>query len=319
MASQPNQALPHGYQLLNYRIDKQISSGGFSLVYLAYDENELPVAIKEYLPCALVLRESGSLVKASSAENLNVFRYGMKCFFEEGLALARIAHPNVVRVTNFFRANETVYLVMQYERGRTLQDYILHRKKEIRENFIRRIFAEMLGGLREVHAHKILHLDIKPSNIYIRLDGSPLLLDFGAARQTLTQEKSSLNPMYTPGFAAPEQYGHDREALGPWTDIYGVGASMFACLSGFAPQAANMRLEQDKQESAKKLWSGHYSEHLLELIDWCLKLDSLERPQSVFVVQKALLEKDKVPEVQKKTSLLHSIRNKFSKIKTGDR
>jgi hypothetical protein len=320
MASQPNQALPHGYQLLNYRIDKQISSGGFSLVYLAYDENELPVAIKEYLPCALVLRESGSLVQASSAENLNVFRYGMKCFFEEGLALARIAHPNVVRVTNFFRANETVYLVMQYERGRTLQDYILHRKKEIKENFIRRIFAEMLGGLREVHAHKILHLDIKPSNIYIRLDGSPLLLDFGAARQTLTQEKSSLNPMYTPGFAAPEQYGHDRDALGPWTDIYGVGASMFACLSGFAPQAANMRLEQDKQESAKKLWSGHFSEHLLELIDWCLKLDPLERPQSVFVVQKALLEKDKVPVVvEKKRSLLHSIRSKFSKTKTGDR
>jgi hypothetical protein len=126
--------------------------------------------------------------------------------------------------------------------------------------------------------------------------------------------------MYTPGFAAPEQYGHDRDALGPWTDIYGVGASMFACLSGFAPQAANMRLEQDKQESVKKLWSGHYSEHLLELIDWCLKLDPLERPQSVFVVQKALLEKDKVPEVvEKKRSLLHSIRSKFSKTKTGER
>lgn len=320
MASQPNQALPHGCPLLNYRIDKQISSGGFSLVYLAHDENGLPVAIKEYLPSALVLRESGSLVQASSAENLNVFRYGMKCFFEEGLALARIAHPNVVRVTNFFRANETVYLVMQYERGRTLQDYILHRKKEIGENFIRRIFAELLGGLREVHAHKILHLDIKPSNIYIRLDGSPLLLDFGAARQTLTQEKTSLNPMYTPGFAAPEQYGHDRDALGPWTDIYGVGASLFACLSGFAPQAANMRLEEDKQESVKKLWSGQYSEHLLELIDWCLKLDPLERPQSVFVVQKALLEKDRVPEVvKKKRSLLHNIRSKFSKTKAGDR
>lgn len=319
MASQPNQALPHGYQLLNYRIDKQISSGGFSLVYLAHDENGLPVAIKEYLPAALVLRESGSMVQASSAENLNVFRYGMKCFFEEGLALARISHPNVVRVTNFFRANETVYLVMQYEKGRTLQDYILHRKSDIREYFIRRIFAELLGGLREVHAHKVLHLDIKPSNIYIRLDGSPLMLDFGAARQTLTQEKSSLNPMYTPGFAAPEQYGHDREALGPWTDIYGVGASMFACLAGFAPQAANTRVENDKQESVKKLWSGHYSEHLLELIDWCLKLDPLERPQSVFIVQKALLEKDKFPDaIQKKPSLFDTLRSKFGKTKTGD-
>ncbi|MDD5241751.1 MAG: serine/threonine-protein kinase [Sulfuricella sp.] len=313
MAPQPNQALLGGYQLLNYRIEKQISAGGFSLVYLAHDENGKPVAIKEYLPSALALREEGAMVQATSAENLNIFRYGMRCFFEEGLALAKIAHPNVVRVTNFFRANETVYMVMQYERGRTLQDYILHRKNEIKENFIRRIFAELLGGLREVHAHKILHLDLKPSNIYIRLDGSPLLLDFGAARQTLTLEKTSLNPMYTPGFAAPEQYGHDRDKLGPWADIYGVGASMFACLSGFAPQAANMRVEGDRQESAKKLWGGHYSDHLLELIDWCLKLDPLERPQSVFVVQKALLEKDKVPEIQKKRSLLHRLRNKLKK------
>lgn len=317
MASQPNRALPGGFQLLNYRIEKQISAGGFSMVYLAHDENNAPVAIKEYLPSALALREDGSLVQATSAENLNIFRYGMKCFFEEGLALAKIAHPNVVRVTNFFRANETVYMVMHYERGRTLQDYILLRRKEIRENFIRRIFAELLGGLREVHAHKILHLDIKPSNIYIRLDGSPLLIDFGAARQTLTQEKTSLTPMYTPGFAAPEQYGHDRSKLGPWTDIYGVGASMFACLSGFAPQAANQRLEEDKQEAAKKIWGGHYSDHLLELIDWCLKLDPLERPQSVFALQKALLEHAKEPEKRKKPSLLNSIRNKFSR--TGER
>ena len=317
MASQPNQALPGGYRLLNYRIDKQISAGGFSLVYLAHDENGTPVAIKEYLPSALALREGGSVVQATSAENLNVFRYGMKCFFEEGLALAKISHPNVVRVTNFFRANETVYMVMQYERGRTLQDYIVHRKKEIKENFIRRIFAELLGGLREVHAHKLLHLDLKPSNIYIRLDGSPLLIDFGAARQTLTQEKASLTPMYTPGFAAPEQYGHDRDKLGPWTDIYGVGASMFACLSGFAPQAANMRVEEDRQESVKKLWGGLYSDHLLELIDWCLQLDPLKRPQSVFVLQKALLEKTEEPEAKKKPSLLHSLRNKFGR--TGER
>lgn len=312
MASQPNQALPCGYQLLNYRIEKQLSAGGFSLVYLAMDENGLPVVIKEYLPNALALRETGSLVQATSAENLNLFRYGMKCFFEEGLALAKISHPNVVRVTNFFRANETVYMVMQYERGRTLQDYILHRKKDIKENFIRHIFAEMVGGLREVHAHKILHLDIKPSNIYIRQDGSPLLIDFGAARQTLTQEKTSLNPMYTPGFAAPEQYSHDRDKLGPWTDIYGVGASMFACLSGVAPQAANQRLEDDRQESAKKAWSGNYSEHLLELVDWCLKLDPLARPQSVFTLQKALLE-TAPPEPKKKPSLLTSLKNKFGK------
>ena len=312
MASQPNQALPGGFQLLNYRIERQLSAGGFSLVYLAHDEHGTPVAIKEYLPSALVLREKGAAVQATSVKNLNIFRYGMKCFFEEGLSLARISHPNVVRVTNFFRANETVYMVMKYERGRTLQDYILHHRKEIGENFIRRIFAELLGGLREVHTHKILHLDIKPSNIYIRLDGSPLLIDFGAARQTLTQQKANLNPMYTPGFAAPEQYSHERDKLGPWTDIYGVGASMFSCLSGCAPQAASLRMEQDKQELAKKTGGGHYSDHLLELTDWCLRLDALERPQSVFALQKALLAQ--APAKRKKTSLLNSIFNKFSRM-----
>lgn len=310
MASQPNRALPDGFQLLNYKVARQLSGGGFSIVYLAHDENGVPVAIKEYLPSALVLREEGSLVQATTAENLATFRYGMKCFFEEGRALAKINHPNVVRVTNFFRANETVYMVMRYERGKTLQEEIQSRKRTVKESFIRRVFAELLNGLREVHTHKILHLDIKPANIYIRLDGSPVLLDFGAARQTLTTEKSRLSPMYTPGFAAPEQY-KNRDILGPWTDVYSVGASMFSCLAGFAPQAADQRLQNDKLASAKKLWGGQYSEQLLELIDWCLQLNYMDRPQSVFQLQKALMEKIQEPE--KKQTLMDSIKKTLTK------
>ena len=177
-----NQALPSGYALLNYRIDRQISRGGFSIVYRAFDETGQPVAIKEYLPSSLVLRTEGDVVRASSAENLTSFRYGMKCFFEEGRALAKINHPNVVRVLNFFRANETVYMVMRYERGRTLQQQIQMRQDQMSERFVRHVFMQLLNGLREVHTHKILHLDIKPANIYLRTDGSPVLLDFGAAR-----------------------------------------------------------------------------------------------------------------------------------------
>src|SRR5438477_10632308 len=116
-----NQALPTGYQLLNYRIDRQISRGGFSIVYRAFDDTAAPVAIKEYLPSSLVLRTEGDIVRASSAQNLTSFRYDMKCFFEEARALAKINHPSVVRVLNFFRANETVYTVMPYERARILQ------------------------------------------------------------------------------------------------------------------------------------------------------------------------------------------------------
>jgi serine/threonine protein kinase len=245
-----NQALPGGYPLLNYRIDRQISRGGFSIVYRAFDETGSPVAIKEYLPASLVLRTEGDIVRASSAENLTSFRYGMKCFFEEGRALAKINHPNVVRVLNFFRANETVYMVMRYERGRTLQQQIQMRQDQMSERFVRQVFMQLLTGLREVHTHKILHLDIKPANIYLRTDGSPVLLDFGAARQTLASNRPKLAPMYTPGFAAPEQY-RDHDRLGPWTDVYGTGASMFACLAAFAPQAADARLSEDHLVSAK--------------------------------------------------------------------
>src|SRR5207253_1555868 len=302
-----NQALPTGYQLLNYRVDRQISRGGFSIVYRAFDDSGAPVAIKEYLPSSLVLRTDGDIVRASSAENLTSFRYGMKCFFEEGRALAKINHPNVVRVLNFFRANETVYMVMRYERGRTLQQQIQAKQDAITERFLRRVFTNMLNGLREVHTHKLLHLDIKPANIYLRADGTAVLLDFGAARQTLTSNRPKLAPMYTPGFAAPEQY-RDPDRLGPWTDVYGTGASMFACLAAFAPQAADARVSEDHLVPAKKIWSGQYSDNLLEVIDWCLRLDPLERPQSIFALQKAIRE---IAPKKRKLTFLGALKNRL--------
>jgi len=311
MVQQANQPLPNGYQLENYRIASVLSCGGFSIVYLAYDENDQPVAIKEYLPSQLALRKEGDALPSISDENLATFRYGMRCFFEEGRSLARLSHPNVVRVLNFFRANETVYLVMRYERGRTLQEHIQARRGTIKERFIRQVFTQLLTGLREVHSNKLLHLDIKPANIYIRNDSTPVLIDFGAARQTLVQEGQRLNPMYTPGFAPPEQY-KNRELLGPWSDCYAIGASIFACLANAAPQAANDRVVKDRYVSAAKLWDGKYSRQLLETIDWCLELDHMKRPQSVFALQKVLL-REKDPEVHRKSSLLESVRSAWKK------
>src|SRR2546423_14061207 len=236
-----NQALPTGYQLLNYRVDRQISRGGFSIVYRAFDDTGAPVAIKEYLPASLVLRTEGDIVRASSAENLTSFRYGMKCFFEEGRALAKINHPNVVRVLNFFRANETVYMVMRYERGRTLQQQIQLRQDQMSERLVRHVFMHLLNGLREVHTHKLLHLDIKPANVYLRTDGTPVLLDFGAARQTLTSARPKLAPMYTPGFAAPEQY-RDPERLRTGASLHRLGADTVCRIAAFAPPIAAGRL-----------------------------------------------------------------------------
>jgi serine/threonine protein kinase len=290
MASQSNQPLEEGYQLKNYRIEKPLSSGGFSIVYLARDEHDVPVAIKEYLPAALVLRSDtdGAEVRVNSEENLAVFRHGLKCFFEEGRSLATIAHPNIVRVENFFRANETVYMVMQYVRGRTLQFHVQRHRSEFSESFIRRLFIHLLNGLREVHAKKLLHLDIKPANIYVTMEGKPVLLDFGAARQALTSDSPKLRPMYTAGYAAPEQY-RNFDLMGPWSDIYAVGATLYCCVTGTHPPSAIEREKEDKLTPVRSLAQEGYSEDLFSIVDWCLKLDHLERPQSAFELQKALL------------------------------
>ncbi|MDR0564815.1 MAG: serine/threonine protein kinase [Azoarcus sp.] len=290
MSSQANCALPSGFQLDRYRIERQLSLGGFSIVYLAYDADGTPVAIKEYLPNSLALRKAGQIAPQVTDDNLPAFRYGMKCFFEEGRSLARLLHPNVVRVLNFFRANGTVYMVMQFERGRTLHEYIQRHRGQVSERFIRNVFIRMLNGLREVHAHKLLHLDIKPSNIYLRADGTPVLLDFGAARQTLAQEQAMLKPMYTPGFASPEHYS-DRSRLGPWSDIYSVGASMHACITGSAPPRSDDRVKKDAFVSLAKSHASKYSNQLLKLVDWCLMLDLMQRPQSVYTLQKELDQK----------------------------
>ena len=246
----------------------------------------------------------------NSDDDAATFKHGLKCFFEEGLALAKIDHHNIVRVTNFFRENNTVYMVMQYERGKSLQDYILSQTEPVNENFVRRVFSELLNGLREVHTQKLLHLDIKPANIYIRLDGSPVLLDFGSARQTLTQVQSKLSPSYTPGFAPPEQY-FERKQLGPWSDIYSVGASMYSCLVRSAPIAANLRVKEDFLAPSVKVGKGIYTEELLTIIDHCLKLDYMQRPQSVFSLQKALLIN--VPPLIERRSLARKLKDVLNK------
>ncbi|HEX8480018.1 MAG TPA: serine/threonine-protein kinase [Telluria sp.] len=297
MAAQNNAPLPDGLELAGYRIVKKIASGGFSIVYLAYDPDGNTVAIKEYLPSALALRQPGELAPVISKPNQAVFRIGLKCFFEEGRALALIVHPNVVRVLNFFRANETVYMVMAYESGHSLQEHIARlqsKGSKLNEAFIRALFTGVCGGLREVHANMLLHLDLKPANIYLRTDGTPILLDFGAARQTVNVDSPRVAPMYTPGFAPPELYVKGAQ-LGPWSDIYSIGAAMYACMAGSAPQPADQRRTEDKMDPLINKLIANYSVALVEMVRNCLALDPLVRPQSVFSLQKVLAAAQPAP------------------------
>ena len=301
MAAQNNAPLPEGLEIAGYRSVKKIASGGFSIVYLAYDGEGNAVAIKEYLPSALALRQPGELAPIIPRPNQPLFRIGLKCFFEEGRALARVNHPNVVRILNFFRANDTVYMVMAYESGQSLQEHIARsngKGSRLGEGFVRKTFDGVCRGLRETHANKLLHLDLKPANIYLRSDGAPILLDFGAARQAVGLDAPLLAPMYTPGFAPPELYTRGAP-LGPWSDIYSLGAAMFACMAGAPPQAADARKLDDKLEDKLKAhferMAGSYSPELVAMVRACLSLDPLARPQSVFAVHKVLQAAPRVP------------------------
>ena len=284
--------LPPDTAIGGYRVVRRLSSGGFGVVYLALDMEGQQVAVKEYLPSSLATRAPGELLPVVAPEKLSLYRLGLKSFFEEGRSLAQISHPSVVSVLNFFRENETVYMVMNFLDGATLQDFIitareLKKQKVFRESTIRSLFDEVLRGLRIVHQHKMLHLDIKPANIFITDDNRAVMIDFGAAREVLSKEGNFIRPMYTPGFAAPEMYRRDA-TMGPWTDIYAIGACLYASMQGYPPNDAPQRLEKDRLSLALSRLRGVYSDNLIEVVEWCMALDPLSRPQSVFALQKEL-------------------------------
>ncbi len=285
-------SLPPDTMIGGYRIVRKVAAGGFGVVYLAVDPEGQQLAIKEYLPSSLVSRAPGALLPTIAPEKLSLYRLGLKSFFEEGRALAQISHPSVVSVMSFFRENETVYMVMNYLEGASLQDFIVtareqKKSKVFRESTIRSLFDEILRGLRIVHQHKMLHLDIKPANIFITDDNRAVLIDFGAAREVLSKEGNFVRPMYTPGFAAPEMYRRDTK-MGPWTDIYAIGACIYACMQGYPPNEAPQRLDKDRIEVALTRLRGVYSDNLIEVVQWCMAIDPLSRPQSVFALQKEM-------------------------------
>jgi serine/threonine protein kinase len=284
--------LPPDTVIGGYRIVRKVAAGGFGVVYLAVDTEGQQVAVKEYLPSSLASRGPGELLPQVQPEKLSLYRLGLKSFFEEGRALAQISHASVVSVLNFFRENETVYMVMNYLEGSSLQEFIitardLKKQKVFRESTIRSLYDEVLRGLRIVHQHKMLHLDIKPANIFVTDDNRAVLIDFGAAREVLSKEGNFIRPMYTPGFAAPEMYRRDS-SMGPWTDIYAVGACIYASMQGYPPNDAPQRLEKDRLSLALSRLRGVYSDNLIEVVEWCMSLDPLSRPQSVFALQKEL-------------------------------
>jgi serine/threonine protein kinase len=299
--TQRSDALAAGYELDRYRIERMLGEGGFGITYLArHIHTGKPVAIKEYLPSEFALRESNSTVLPRGGKSEDAYRWGLARFMDEAKTLETFAgHPNIVVVRDFFEANGTAYLVMQYEEGQTFGQWLADHPHPAEQQLLD-IFIPILDGLREVHSKQFLHRDIKPGNIYLRTNGTPLLIDFGSSRQALGEHSKSLSVVLTEGYAAKEQYSK-RGNQGAWTDIYAVGATLWRSISGEDPEPAPDRGEArdsghpDPLRPAVETGRGRYSEGFLKAIDWALAYDPQNRPQTVHEWQNLLLNNQSVP------------------------
>ena len=273
-------ALPPGHRLGEYCIDRYLGSGGFGITYLATDENlNLQVAIKEYLPSDLAMRDADNSVVVKTAQDEDDFEWGRERFLDEARSLARFNHPNIVRVQRFFEAHGTSYIVMDYVEGEPLSD-LLERKGTLTEAETYQLVLPLANGLAAVHEVGLLHRDIKPGNIIIRDDGTPVLIDFGSARQAMGSKSRSMTSVVTPGYAPLEQYATNSRQ-GPATDIYAFGAVLYRCVTGKAPNEATERAIKDELTPTTQAAVDNYSTDLLAAIDTTLALRVEDRPQSM--------------------------------------
>jgi len=294
-------ALPVGARIESYEIASVLGIGGFGITYKGYDHNlHCDVAIKEYLPSGLALRTAdGATVIPKSNDDKKYYEYGLKRFLDEARILAKFKERSIVRVIRFLESNGTAYLIMDYEDGESLAEY-LQKAGVLNEQEIFDIMLPVLEGLSAVHAKDFLHRDIKPGNIYLRKKGPPVLLDFGAARQALGEQTRALTGMVTPGYAPFEQY-NSRTKQGPWTDLYAIGATLYHCITGRAPAespdriAALQEQEADPMKPAAVVGAGRYRPEFLAVIDWMLAPLAKDRPQHVEDVLKRLKALGKPP------------------------
>ncbi len=286
-SSRISHTLPKGFQFDDFEIEEVLGIGGFGITYCARDIHlNRSVAIKEYMPSGMAIRDKEhATVFPASDSHKDDFEWGLDRFRKEAETLVSFRHPNIVSVFRFFMANGTAYLVMEYQDGKSLAD-ILGANGTLSEPEIEEILDPLLEGLEQVHESGFMHRDIKPANLFIRRDGKPVLIDFGAARQALSGHSQALTSIVTAGYAPYEQYETDS-IQGPWSDIYALGATLYRAVTGQRPVEAPkragcvMRGEPDPNKPAVKAAKGKYSTRLLEAIDAALNVLEGQRPQSV--------------------------------------
>lgn len=238
-----------------YIITSVLGEGGFGITYYGVDDlfgNE--VAIKEFFPQGIVTRnnEYTDNVTVTYAKQDEAFLAGKKRFIGEARVMAKFnGDQGIVNVTDFFEANNTAYIVMEYLDGITLKEY-LKGNRQIPVDELMGLLAPLLESLDDVHQSGLIHRDISPDNIMVLKDGSVKLMDFGAARDYTEFGEKSLSIVLKPGYAPAEQY-QSRGVQGPWTDIYALCATIYKCITGKTPEDSIQRVMEDELKKPSEL------------------------------------------------------------------
>jgi serine/threonine protein kinase len=301
-------ALPVGYRLDAYTIVASLGEGGFGITYRARDVKlGIDVAIKEYFPGVYAARTDSSTIIPRSGTDEENYQWGLNEFLKEAQALAKFKHPHIVRVLRFFEANGTAYTIMEYEDGQTLTAYLHKHGGVLGEAALLQLFLPVLNGLQAVHDAGLLHLDIKPDNIYLRANEQPILIDFGSSRQMRGDAAGKVT--LTPGYCALEQYpGHGD--IGVASDVYGIGATIYRCMTGKNPTDALERhrifgrTRIDPLAPAASFDRPIYHPYIRDCVDGTLKLAAAERPPSAYALQQGLMGKDMTKIARPSSALL---------------
>lgn len=278
-----------------YVVGRALGQGGFGITYIAWDNIfDRAAAIKEYLPPSLATRNTDGPSVTCASENLKEdYEYGLRKFLDEARILAMFTDmPNIVGVRDFFRANGTAYMVMEYVDGITFKEYIARRGGKVRWDEAEGILSFVADALRAVHSHGLLHRDVSPDNIYITESKQIKLLDFGAARLALEAQNRGFSVVLKHGYAPAEQY-KTNGSQGPWTDIYALAATYYASVTGKLPPDALDRLERDtlvppselgadmprgKEKALLKALAVHEADRFQRVEDFVAALKAPESP-----------------------------------------
>ena len=274
----------------SYRVLRVVGSGGFGITYAAEDINlGTTVAIKEYYPADYAARDKTLSVLPRSERHKKPFEWGRSSFLQEARTLARFRHPSIVQITRVFEAYSTAYMVMIFEEGQDFGTWLEGLGRPPTQWELDRIADPLLDALRTMHAAHFLHRDIAPDNIIVRTDGTPVLLDFGAARRAVAEVSRSLTGIIKAGYSPHEQYSSDGRLQGPWSDLYALGGTFYRAVTGRSPEEATLRVDVDGMMPATKGAIGKYRPEFLSAIDACLRIKHSERPESVDQLRPLLL------------------------------